>query len=109
VRDEQFRSGNSFENWLAGAFDYQLELENMDDDQVDHVCEWLSMNCTENFVVIRTDSYLIAGGTTDNRRAWQQRDTRFGRDRLVKLRIRLHAADTMMFRLAWLGDRQSRN
>ncbi len=92
--------------WPAGAFDYQLSVYLKDPALTDQLCEWLSENCTENFVVSRIESDIIAGGTTNNSRAWKQRHrkskrNKFSYDTIVKLQIRLHDADVLMFRLAW--------
>lgn len=97
---ESFKPAGGSVTWPAGAFDYQLSLYLSDPQLTDQLCEWLSCSCTENFVVLREESALIAGGTTDNRLSWEQR-RKYKRDSTVELIVRLHQPDVLMFKLAW--------
>jgi hypothetical protein len=103
---ELFRSDSNPKEWPAGAFDYQMSIYLSDKNLTVQLCEWLSENCTKNFIVSRIQSEIIAGGHTDNRLAWKQRKRRkrFGYDPTVKLQIRLHDDDVLMFRLAWVDQ-----
>jgi hypothetical protein len=100
---ERFKSDSQPNAWSAGVFDYQMSIYLRDPELTDQLCAWLSGNCTENFIVRRIETDIIAGGTTDNRLNWSQRRRRTKRyDSVVKLQIRLHEQDVLMFRLAWV-------
>lgn len=101
---EQFRPKSS-RKWHAGAFDYELTFIETDRNLTDELCDWLANNCSENFIVARDTSELIAGGCSDNLLAWNNRSKYFGSsDVITELRIRLHKADVTMFRLVWMLD-----
>jgi hypothetical protein len=103
LHKEIHRHSQDTESWPAGAFDYQLTVYLGDADLTDQLCGWLSENCSENFIVSKSKSMIIAGGCSDNKLAWEQRHHKSNYDPDVKLTIRLHEQDVLMFRLAWLN------
>ena len=73
-------------------------------DEENVMAEWLSHNCTENFIFNKLSSGILAGGMSDNKHAW---DT-LGRDRrdleICEYHIKLYSADITMFEMVWLTD-----
>lgn len=89
--------------WPAGAFDYQLKFYEYSRKETDQICEWLSKNCTNNFIVIRDESQIIAGGYSDNKTAWKQKNKKsFKRDLISEVIIRLQQSDIFLFRMVWM-------
>ena len=103
IVEECFRPQNDTGPWQAGAFDYYIEIFDFrDKGEIDSLCEWLSENCLDNFVVTKTIQEIIAGGTSNNRQAWKNRSRRRTYDPMINIEIRLHQDDIALFRLAWV-------
>lgn len=88
-------------SWPAGGFHYQLRLGEVDQEQLDIICEWLSINCKDNYIVSRETLEIVSGGTTNNRLSWVQKKTR--RDKTYTIKIRLDVVDIMLFRMVWIS------
>lgn len=105
-RIEKFKSNYNVLSWPAGAFEYELVIgQSLSKNQLDTLCEWLSENCTRNFVIVKKQSRILAGGTSDNKLAWKQRRKyKTIHDEQVDIVIRLSSADVMLFRMVWITD-----
>jgi hypothetical protein len=100
ILSESFKKDFEIKDWPAGAFDYELTIFESTTDETDMLCEWLSTNCTDNFIVARDSSQILAGGSTNNALSWKNKHS--ARDLTTEIRIRLHERDIMLFRMAWL-------
>lgn len=105
IDSESFKDPSEGDDWVAGAFDYQLLLSDVDDEIIFNICEWLADNCSNNFVVVRKTSELIAGGSTNNKMKWERRKKR-GRDKFdreqIDVMVRLDRDDIVAFRMVWI-------
>jgi len=105
IDSEIFKSSSDLAKWPAGDFDYQIILEDINDDYIFDLCEWLAENCSRNFVLVKETSELIAGGSTNNLSKWNRRKER-GRDKFdketVNAFIRLYDDDVTAFRIVWV-------
>lgn len=88
-------------DWPAGAFSYQLTLYESDKNVTDALCEWLSINCKDNFIVVRDTCAILAGGYADNADAWVRNAPLH--DPISEIRVRLSSDDLVLFTLAWLS------
>lgn len=103
IQRETFKT-KSKQIWEAGTFEYELELDDLTDNEIDIIAEWLSENCTENFIVFKNLSEIVAGGSVNNLLLWNYRKVH-GPDpdsRTINLKIRLSSADISAFRLTWV-------
>jgi hypothetical protein len=100
ILSEAFKKDFKIKDWPAGAFDYELTMVESTAEETDVLCEWLSTNCTDNFIVARDSSQILAGGCSDNALSWKKRHS--ARELITEIRIRLHESDIMLFRMAWL-------
>lgn len=87
-----------------GVFDklYHVEDELTDEQEV-QLGEWLSINCTKNFVMSKQTHCIFAGGCTDNLQAWTDRHT--GNppfDVIREYHIKLYKSDITLFEFVWL-------
>jgi hypothetical protein len=89
--------------WPAGAFDYQLSFHEYSRTETDQLCEWLGENCTKNFIIMRNESQIIAGGYSDNMAAWKKRHHKsYKRDLISEITVRLDESDIFLFRMVWI-------
>lgn len=100
--DEIFKKNHN--NWPAGAFDYQLRLKDMPEDEIETLCEWLSINCTKNYIVSKDTLQILSGGPTNNQLAWKQRNrSNHYNEKTSTIKVRLDDADITLFRMAWVS------
>jgi len=92
-----------------GAFDigYRFTYCNEHHRQpfIQDIIEWLSLNCTYNFIVRVTSNQLVAGGHVDNLAAWNA--GRFAEDcpdryATHDYEIRLSNYDNTAFSMRWI-------
>lgn len=84
-----------------GAFSYEMEInQNLTDEELDKLGEWLSENCRDNFIMLVDVGKIYAGGTSNNSLAWKNRRHR-QLDEIKKIRIRLSRWDENLFKLVW--------
>jgi len=95
-----------------GLFHVEYTIsEGWDEQDVNEMGDWLSENCTENYIYTRDISHIIGGGSYPIKGRWM----RYKKLRLrsaisdehdvnTVYRIRLHQPDDLLFRLTWLAD-----
>jgi hypothetical protein len=107
---EYFKQNNSI-NWKAGIFDYEIIIKYTTDDFMEILNDWLCENCSQNFIVLRNITELVAGGNTQPKIKWEKRketgpptyiDNKHNSDTVMDLHVRLHIEDTVLFRLTWV-------
>ena len=101
ILDEIFKTNHK--NWPAGAFDYQLRLNEMPKTEIDTICEWLSLNCNKNYIVSMETLEILSGGTTNNKLSWRQRHKRKKKEISGTIKVRLDKEDVMLFRMVWVS------
>jgi hypothetical protein len=87
-----------------GSFDklyYFHEYWKIEQEQI--LCEWLSLNCTLNFIFVKYQSGIIAGGNVDNAAFWIAKKRR-SRLYVTDYFLKLYEADVTMFELVWLTN-----
>jgi len=93
-----------------GAFDIAVKFFDSDIKLIKEIIEWLSINCTDNFILTETISHIIAGGFSDNALAFENGSFNMSRKnkREHKLQtqyeIRMHKSDFLHFRLRWIDE-----
>lgn len=90
--------------WRIGTFDKLYHFhESWTDEQELALCEWLSLNCTLNFIFVKYEVGILAGGNTDNAEFWTAKKHR----RRIKINdyfIKLYETDVTMFEMVWLTN-----
>lgn len=86
-----------------GVFDklYHIDVT-MTDEQEIQLGEWLSINCTKNFVMSKKTNCIFAGGCADNAGAWLNRHNAGPFDVFKEYHIKLYNSDVTLFELVWL-------
>ena len=86
-----------------GVFDklYHVKCD-LTGEQEDQLGEWLSTNCTKNFIMSKNTSSIFAGGCTDNANAWWDRHTGTAFNVHTEYYIKLYKPDLILFELVWL-------
>ena len=86
-----------------GVFDkiYVIE-QNLTDDEEEQLGEWLSMNCSKNFIMTKRTDTIYAGGCHDNQSGWANRHSSFYYDEQREYHVKLYKEDIVLFELVWL-------
>ncbi len=86
-----------------GVFDkiYHVECDLTDEQEI-QLGEWLSTNCTKNFIMNKRTDSIFAGGCTNNTWAWKERHIHGPFDIHRQYYIKLHKPDITLFELVWL-------
>ena len=86
-----------------GVFDkiYVIE-QTLTDDEEEQLGEWLSMNCSKNFIMTKQTNKIYAGGCHDNLSGWASRNIIGFRDEQRDYHIKLYQQDVVLFEMVWL-------
>lgn len=84
-----------------GVFDRLYEIGELTKDEVEYMGEWLSHNCTKNFIFLEMSTRIIAGGTSNHPLAWKQRNI-MDRVTVRSHLLKLYNDDFAFFELSWL-------
>ena len=93
-----------------GLFDKEFTFEDHEKEIIEDIIEWLSYNCTENFIVTEIRSNIAAGGCCNNKEAFENGDFKLGRknarrgELATEYDIRLTQIDVFAFRLRWIDE-----
>lgn len=97
-----------------GAFDCGYGFYCNDYGFVQDMIDWLAQNCTDNFIVIRRVADIVAGGYTDNQRAWNENQFNLSKMKFGKKQthrrigprwdIKLSKDDHLAFYLRWVDE-----
>jgi hypothetical protein len=93
-----------------GAFDGAFIVYDYEQAKIEEIIEWLSLSCTDNFVVSERQDFIVAGGCMDNKHAFLRGDfnlkTGFRKTEgpIIEYEIRLMQEDVFQFRLRWLDE-----
>ena len=90
-----------------GLFDYGYDFDCDNIDLINELIEWLSINCTYNFIFTEKTFRIIAGGYSDNRLAYNNKRVKYTKkwaitDNERSYQIRLSNDDNTLFKLVWL-------
>jgi hypothetical protein len=71
--------------------------------QEDKLSSWLSLNCTKNFIFMKLNSTILAGGNVDNAYEWNtHKKKRRQQIDASDYFIKLYQSDVIMFEMVWL-------
>lgn len=94
-----------------GSFTCAFEFRDTEQEIIEKMIEWLSNCCTENFIVSETRSRLIAGGYSDNKKAFEMGHFSLPNGQRARegdlgtfYEVRLNKEDIFAFRLRWLDE-----
>ena len=89
-----------------GVFDKMYHFtESWTADQEFMLRKWLSYNCIQNFIFSRHEIKILAGGSSDNIVAWEQRtDDDYHNLTVSEYFVKLYNDDVTAFELVWLTD-----
>lgn len=88
-----------------GAFDKMYYFDdNWTEENVLTLAKWLSFNCTKNFIFSKSETRIIAGGSTDHIQAWNNRDSYYNELVIAQYYIKLYKEDVIAFEMVWLTD-----
>lgn len=93
-----------------GLFHRAFVFEDHDKEVMPEMIEWLSFNCTENFIVTEVRSSIVAGGYSNNKKAFKLGRFKLtgksakNRDLATIYEVRLDKVDLLAFRLRWLDE-----
>lgn len=86
-----------------GVFDKIYVIEQcLTDDEEEQLGEWLSMNCSKNFIMTKHTNKIYAGGCHDNMSGWASRHIVGFRDETRDYHIKLYKEDMVLFEMVWL-------
>jgi hypothetical protein len=86
-----------------GVFDKLYHIEDdLTDEQEIQLGEWLSTNCTRNFIMSKKTNSIFAGGCANNESAWLNRHNAGPFDVIREYYIKLYNSDVTLFELVWL-------
>ena len=96
-----------------GLFDTAFVFDDSENETIESIIEWLSLNCIENFIVNATKSTIVAGGWADNKQAYKKghfkipsRTIKRGHT-TITYEVRLKKEDLLAFRLRWIDENSS--
>jgi len=85
-----------------GAFEQTYSVEAaLSNQQQQALVEWLVNSLSENFIFVEKVTKTIAGGYTNNYKAWQQGRFKKSRHRSPEYEIRIHKEDIPIFEMVW--------
>lgn len=93
-----------------GVFDRMYRfLDDWSPAEEDMMIQWLTFNCTENFIFSCISTDILAGGRSDPIGDWLHRRKGGRRRNKTDLRskayhIKLHKEDVVMFEMVWLTE-----
>lgn len=93
-----------------GLFHLAVRFTDHEKNVIEEMIEWLSNNCQENFIVTEIRSSIVAGGFSDNKKAFKQGHFKLGKknarqgELYTKYEIRLDKIDVLAFRLRWIDE-----
>ena len=86
-----------------GMFDKLYVIEqNLTDDEEEQLGEWLSMNCSKNFIMTKQTSKIYAGGYHDNIAGWASRHIVGYNEEQRDYQVKLYQEDVVLFEMVWL-------
>ena len=96
-----------------GLFDTAFAFDDSENETIESIIEWLSFNCTENFIVNATKSSIVAGGWADNKQAYKNGHFKIPSHVIkrghitITYEVRLKKVDVLAFRLRWIDETSS--
>lgn len=86
-----------------GVFDKLYVIDQtLSDGQEEQLGEWLSLNCTKNFIMTKNTTQIYAGGSSDNAEGWASRHIPGYHDERREYMVKLYKQDILLFEMVWL-------
>ena len=86
----------------VGAFEKTYLIQQMlSSEQQQSLIEWLATNLSDNFIFLETTRRTLAGGYSDNYRAWQHGRFKKPEQRYPEYEVRICKADIAVFEMVW--------
>jgi hypothetical protein len=93
---------------FIGAFDKLYHFHDLWTPHQEYaLAEWLSLNCTANFIFVKLQIGVLAGGTENNSSYWSAIKTKKWNSTPLTLDdyfLKLYEADVIMFEMVWLTN-----